>query len=274
MYELTYRECPDQEAYLARIGYVGSREVCLQTLNDLIYAHQCTVPFETLDCCDYHIPVSLEVDHLFEKIVLKRRGGYCFELNGIFLTLLRAMGFDAWSVMCRVAANFDTLRPIKHRGIVVRLDGKLYYCDVGLGGAMPPFAVQLNGGRQTQRGETYWVETLAEEGWYILRRLSGAGLGDDRSVTDAERNVVVFSTLAMLAEDFEAYSYQCWAFPDSRFVTRRMANLRTPNGFMSLGDDELTVCEDKKITTVTVAQEELETLLKEKFGLERCEYSR
>ena len=84
MYELTYQPLPDVDAYLARMNYTGSREVCLQTLNDLIYTHQCNVPFENLDCCDYHIPVSLEIDHLFEKVVLKRRGGYCFELNGIF----------------------------------------------------------------------------------------------------------------------------------------------------------------------------------------------
>lgn len=273
MYELTYRPLPDVEAYLKRMNYTGSREVCLQTLNDLIYAHQCNVPFENLDCCDYHVPVSLDIDHLFEKVVLKRRGGYCFELNGVFMSLLRALGFDAWSTMCRVAATFTELRPIKHRGIVVRLDGMLYYCDVGLGGAMPPFAVALDGTRQTVRGETYWVEELKEEGWYLLRRLSGTGLKDNGQVVDAERNVVVFSRQAFMEEDFEAYSYQCWAFPDSRFVTRRMANLRTPDGYMSLENDEWTVCKNRVLTTTKVAPEDLEALLKEKYGLERCEYS-
>lgn len=273
MYELTYREIPDAQAYLRRMNYSGSREVCLQTLNDLIYAHQCTVPFEDLDCSDYHIPVSLDVDHLFEKVVLKRRGGYCFELNGSFLALLRALGFDAWSCMCRVAANFDTLRPIKHRGIMVRLDGRLYYCDVGLGGAMPPFAVPVDGERHTGRGETYWTEEMPEEGWYLLKRLSGAGLSDDCSVEGAERNVVIFSRQAMLAEDFEAYSYQCWAFPDSRFVTRRMVNLRTPDGYISIANNELTVCKNRELSTVTFAEDELEQILREKFGLEKCEYT-
>lgn len=273
MYELIYQPLPDVEAYLKRMNYTGSREVCLQTLNDLIYTHQCNVPFENLDCCDYHVPISLDVDHLFEKIVLKRRGGYCFEMNGLFMTLLRALGFEAWSVMCRVAATFTELRPIKHRGIVVRLDGMLYYCDVGLGGAMPPFAVALDGTRQTGRGETFWIEDLQEEGWHILRRLSGAGLNDDRTTSGVERNVVVFSHQAFMAEDFEAYSYQCWAFPDSRFVTRRMANLRTEDGYINLTNDELTVCKNRELTVTKVAPEELETLLRDIYGLEKCEYS-
>ena len=273
MYELTYRELPNLDAYLERIGYTGSREPTLETLNALIYAHQCTVPFETLDCCDYHLPVSLSVEHLYEKIVEKRRGGYCFELNGIFLTLLRALGYNAWSCMCRVAANFDTLRPIKHRGIMVRLDGRLYYCDVGLGGSMPPFAVALDGGRQTEMGETFWVEALDAEGWYLVKRLSGKGLHDDGSVQGAERNVVIFSTLPMLAEDFEAYSYQCWAFPDSRFVTIRMANLRTPEGFIKLENNSLTVCENGSFTVQEIPEADIPALLKEQFGLEKCEYT-
>ena len=273
MYELTYQPLPDVEAYLKRMNYTGSREVCLQTLNDLIYTHQCNVPFENLDCCDYHIPISLDINHLYEKVVLKRRGGYCFELNGLFMALLRAMGFDAWSAMCRVAATFTELRPIKHRGIMVRLDGKLYYCDVGLGGPMAPFAVALDGTRQTVRGETYWIEELAEEGWYLLRRLSGAGLADDGLTTGVERNVVVFSKQAFMAEDFEAYSYQCWAFPDSRFVTRRNINIRTADGYINLVNDELTVCKNRVLTTTKVAPEELETVLRDIYGLEKCEYS-
>lgn len=273
MYELIYQPLPNTDAYLERMHYTGSREVCLQTLNELIYAHQCNVPFENLDCCDYGIPVSLQVDRLYEKIVEKRRGGYCFELNGLFMTLLRALGFDAWSCMCRVAATFTELRPIKHRGIMVRLDGQLYYCDVGLGGAMPPFAVALGGHRQTEHGETYWTEALPEEGWHLLRRLSGNGLKDDGQVVDAERNVVVFSTQAFMAEDFEAYSYQCWAFPDSRFVTIRMANLRTADGYLSLTNEELTECKNRAVTVTKLTPEEVEQVLWEKYGLKRCEYS-
>ena len=269
MYELNYRALPDAEAYLSRMSYTGSRKVCLETLNELIYTHQCRVPFEDLDCSDYGIPVSLDVEHLYEKVVKNRRGGYCFELNGIFLTLLRALGFEAWSVMARVAAGFTELRPVKHRGILVRLDGKLYYCDVGLGGAMPPFAVELTDRRQTERGETYWVETLQDEGWFLLRRLSGTGLSDDCTVQGEERNVVIFSTLPMLAEDFEAYSYQCWAFPDSRFVTRRMVNLRTEDGFISIANNELTVCKNRQFTVTPFTDAELPAILKERFGIVR-----
>ena len=76
-----------------------------------------------------------------------------------------------------------------------------------------------------------------------------------------------------MAEDFEAYSYQCWAFPDSRFVTRRNVNIRTADGYINLINDELTVCKNRVLTTTKVAPEELEDLLRETYGLVKCEYS-
>ncbi len=76
----------DRSAYLARIGYEGALTPAIETLRGLHRAHVMTVPFENLDI---HLgrPISLDPADLFRKIVVDRRGGYCFELNGLFALL-------------------------------------------------------------------------------------------------------------------------------------------------------------------------------------------
>ena len=91
MLGITYAPLPEREAYLKRIGYSGGTEPTLDNLHALIRAHQTAVPFENLDCVS-RTPILLEVERLFDKIVLRRRGGYCFELNGLFMALLRDLG--------------------------------------------------------------------------------------------------------------------------------------------------------------------------------------
>src|SRR5437762_3314192 len=91
----------DVNAYLKRIDYAGSTAPTLETLNALHQAHLYAVPFENLDI---HLgrPIILEYDHLFDKIVTQRRGGFCYELNGMFAWLLRELGFEVSMLNARV----------------------------------------------------------------------------------------------------------------------------------------------------------------------------
>ena len=125
--------------YLKRIGYTGSREPVKETLDALIYAHQCSVPFETLDPHDFGITVDLHPDAVFDKIVRKGRGGYCLELNGSFYRLLISLGFEVRPCLCRVLLGTEEwTHPIDHRTNLVTVGGRTYFCDVGVGGPMPP----------------------------------------------------------------------------------------------------------------------------------------
>ena len=91
----------DLSPYLSRINYSGDRSTSHDTLRALHLAHVLAVPFENLD--GYRgVPVSLEPADLFAKIVTARRGGYCFELNGLFSLLLEAMGFEVTRLIARV----------------------------------------------------------------------------------------------------------------------------------------------------------------------------
>lgn len=93
MFEFTFDSFSDEQrdAYLARIGFREETSVCKQTLDRLVYLHQCSVPFEDLDPVLGVDPLPLDAQSLFDKIVTRRRGGFCFELNGAFRLLLRPL---------------------------------------------------------------------------------------------------------------------------------------------------------------------------------------
>lgn len=272
MFEFDYEPLPDLEQYLKRIGYSGSRELTRETLNQLVYAHQCAVPFENLDPHDYKKPVVITTEHLYEKVVEHNRGGYCFELNGAFVTLLRAMGFDAYSCMCRVSVRADSLRPVMHRACIVRLDGKQYYCDVGFGGPMAPFAVELSQQKQTYFGETYWVEP-AEEGWMMLKRYL-PGNGHPGEAVNEEQTVIIFGLQPFLHGDFNTLSDYCSTHPDSPFVTHRSVYQRIPGGYMGLADNTFTLLENGEKTVKEYPASQIPSLLAERFGLMPCQYSK
>ncbi len=266
MYEFIYDNVPDADAYLKRIGFTGKVELNRETLNELVYCHQCTVPFENLDPALLQKANSLEPADLFDKVVSRRRGGYCFELNGIFMMLLRTLGFDAVSVGCRLVGGRDFLSPISHRGIEVFLDGKTYFCDVGYGGPMAPFAVELSGEKQTFYGETYWAEE-AERGWKMICRGRGKGYNADGSDERERQPIVIFNPVPLLNGDFNAWNYQFSAIPGAGFTRMLMVNLRLPGGYRKISGNEYTEFLNDEKTVVQIPEEELKTVLKEKFGL-------
>lgn len=260
MFEFVYEELTTEQkdAYLERIGCQGIRELSRQTLDTLVYQHQCTVPFEDLEVVAGVPDLPLDGEALFEKIVERRRGGFCFELNGLFVLLLRAMGFDAYSCMCRVAANRPVLGGLFHRACLVRLDGRMYLCDVGMGGPMAPFAVEVSETRQTRHGETYWIEPTYE-GWYLQKRLTSQG---------TEGNVIIFAPQPFLPMDFVPLCRALISSPATLFRTTRMVNLRTERGNINIRGDVLTVTENGEHRERTFTEEEFPEILKTHFHME------
>lgn len=125
----------DLEAYFARIGYAGSRAPTLETLKALHYAQALAIPFENLTVLGGG-PVLLDLASLQTKIVACGRGGYCFEINGLFVAALRALGFNVTTLIGRVRwkapDNVQTNR--SHMLSLVHLAEGDFLCDVGFGG--------------------------------------------------------------------------------------------------------------------------------------------
>jgi N-hydroxyarylamine O-acetyltransferase len=122
----------DTKAYLERINYHGPLVPAAETLRGLQVAHLLTVPFENLSIHAGQ-PIVLEDDALFTKIVTNRRGGFCYEANGLFAALLQALGFDVTMLSAGVAnANGKFGPDFDHMALMVQLEER-WLVDVGFG---------------------------------------------------------------------------------------------------------------------------------------------
>jgi len=247
VYGKYYADLPDLDAFLARIGLAGQTvSLDREGLDKVIWAHLCSVPFENIDLYDYDIRVDFGIEELFDKIVLHHRGGYCFELNSLFLALLEALGFEAYAIGVRILMGGEGFIPaIAHRASVVVIDGKRYFADVGFGktSAAGGSVCIDEPGKQTVRDEVYSVEDRDYHHKIILRHKDGE-----------VRPVFLFLPDPFPIVDFVAYNT---SMALTGFRGRRIANLRTENGAMSIDGDILrrTVGEEKIETPLPTAED-------------------
>ncbi|HEX7529720.1 MAG TPA: arylamine N-acetyltransferase, partial [Pyrinomonadaceae bacterium] len=120
------------QTYLDRLNYDGPLVPTAETLRRLQVAHLLTVPFENLSI-HAREPIVLEDQALFQKIVSRRRGGFCYELNGLFAALLRALGFEVAILSAQVGNAEGNFSPdFDHMALMVTLDER-WLVDVGFG---------------------------------------------------------------------------------------------------------------------------------------------
>nr|WP_049810565.1 arylamine N-acetyltransferase [Bradyrhizobium japonicum] len=134
----------DQKAWLARIGHTGPLTPTLETLNQLIFRHSHSIPYETLDIM-LGRPPKLDILTLQQKMIASGRGGYCFEQNMLFRAGLRSLGYRITSLQGRVVRGLeiDAPRPAIHMLLKVELPEGTYLADVGFGNLAPTCALKL-----------------------------------------------------------------------------------------------------------------------------------
>src|SRR5215210_5229475 len=154
----------DITAYLERINYHGSLAANAETLRALQVAHLLAVPFENLSIHAKE-PIVLEDEALFAKIVGRRRGGFCYEANGLFASLLRTLGFDVSMLSAEVANAEGGFGPaFDHMALMVRLEQR-WLVDVGFGDSFPePLLLDERGGQA--QGER--VYRILQDGTYLV----------------------------------------------------------------------------------------------------------
>lgn len=158
------------ERYFERIGYTQTPRADLHTLQDLHLLHLQHIPYENIDVfC--HQPVKLDTETLTQKILLRQRGGYCFEQNGLFLMVLRELGFRCEANLARVHRNRPEPGGRTHQISLVELDGQTWLCDVGFGGSgfRQPLVLQP-GVESEQLGEFYRLQEHEVHGYYLQRK--------------------------------------------------------------------------------------------------------
>jgi N-hydroxyarylamine O-acetyltransferase len=246
----------DIQAYLQRIAYTGPLDASAGTLRELHLAHLYTVPFENLDI---HLGRRLSLDGaaLFDKIVTRRRGGFCYELNGLFCALLRELGFRVTMLSAEVArqaggfsAEYD------HLALRVELD-EPWLVDVGFGNGFR-LPVRLNDDAAQAQGSSAYLLVRDDDYRVLMRRDHG---GD---WTPQYR----FTLQPHVLADFAERCHYHQTSPESHFTQGRICTLATPEGRITLSGQRFieTTPAGRTESDLTGAAEYAATL-RERFGV-------
>ena len=237
-------------AYLDRIGYHGPHEATPESLRMLHAAHTFAVPFENLDI---HLgrTISLDPASLCDKIVRRRRGGYCFELNGLFALLLERVGFSVRHLMARVLWGQTEVSPLSHRVLLVETGGERWIADVGFGGNGLITAIPLAAGHEErQYADRFRVISVAngEDRRDPRRHDPVDARHKDRQeyridclVKDIWEPMYSFTTESYLPVDYTYANYFHSHSPESLFTQKRLCTKPTPNGRIILQNRALKI---------------------------------
>jgi arylamine N-acetyltransferase len=249
---------PEVSAYLERIGYVGPLDGSAAVLAELQERHLRTVPYENLDVI-LRIPLSLDIHDLFDKIVTRRRGGYCFELNALCGWLLRELGYPVTDYMARFWRDEPNPPPKRrHQVLKVQVDETFYVCDVGVGGIVPRRPIELvEGLEQPQGDECYRLERDPDYGWMLCELRHGVW-----------SRLYSFTEEPQLAKDFIMAAYWCENSPDSIFAKESMVAIHTREGRNTIAGQEFRIfTSDDAHTFVPESLDEYNQALRTYFGI-------
>jgi N-hydroxyarylamine O-acetyltransferase len=244
------------DAYFSRIHYSGPRDPSLETLRGLHRAHLFAVPFENLDIHTGR-RIVLDEEAIFEKIVTRRRGGFCYEQNGLFAAVLRALGFDVTLLEARVSRADGTFGiPFDHLTLAVQLEDR-WLADVGFGDSfLDPLRLD-DPVEQTQGGEAFRVEHDGTQGIYA-RRVNGEWRGQYR-----------FFLAPRTLSDFVPGCHYHQTSPLTSFTHKRVCSRATPEGRITLSDLKWIVTRDGQRDERELPDEAaFRLVLREHFGID------
>jgi Arylamine N-acetyltransferase len=242
-------------AYLERINYRGSLIPSPETLRDLQVAHLLNVPFENLSIHAQQ-PIVLNNEALFSKIVERRRGGFCYELNGLFASLLRELGFFVGMLSAEVANDSGAFsQPFDHMTLLVKLEER-WLVDVGFGDSfLEPLKIDALS-EQVQGEEAF---RIVPDGDYLLLL---------RKRAEGWKPEYRFTLQPYQYNDFEGMCRYHQTSPQSHFTQKRVCSQATITGRITLSDMRFIVTTNGVREESTLAStKEFDELLYDKFGI-------
>ncbi|MCK6626045.1 MAG: arylamine N-acetyltransferase [Anaerolineae bacterium] len=244
------------EAYLQRINYTGPLDPTAETLRALHQAHLLAVPFENLDI---HLgrPIVPDEAAFYHKIVEQRRGGFCYELNGLFAWLLRQLRFEVTLLSARVANGNGSFGPeFDHLTLLVQLEER-WLADVGFGDCFRAPLRLDEPGEQVQSLGAYRLTTEGTE--WVLWELSGElGWQPQYQFTLQPRQLTDFAEMCRIQQ----------TAPESHFTRQRICSIATPAGRVSLSDQRLIITSNgRREERALVDEVEVQTALADWFGV-------
>jgi len=246
------------QKYFERIGLRRPPQCDLEGLRQLHSGHAFSIPFENLDI---HLgqTISLKPEDLVSKILHRKRGGYCFEMNGLFFLALTALDFEVRQLTARVLYGRTDPGPRTHHVLIVTIEGREWLADVGFGGHGLRLPIAFGTDQvQEQYGERYRLKRDPKLGT-VLQKETQSEILDLYAFREDELT---------LQTDLEMGNHFTSTWPASIFRLRRMCSLAQPWGRITLSNMDLTISRDgQSISRVLSAGPEYMSAIAEHFGI-------
>ena len=244
-------------SYLTRLNYSASVKPDAETLHGLQSAHLLTIPFENLDI-SLKRPIQLSEEALWDKIILGKRGGFCYELNGLFAWLLKEIGFDVTYLNAHVFNREGNLGiDFDHLALLVRIPQEsIWLADVGFGDSFnEPLNFEVRG-EQVQGLRSYRLEQISEG--YVTWQKNYDGSWERQYFFDLQPH--------NFPADYESACLYHQTSSDSSFTRRSIISKATLDGRVSLEAGRLIITTNgKREERLVASQEEYQMLLKDIF---------
>ncbi|NTU57432.1 MAG: arylamine N-acetyltransferase [Chlorobiaceae bacterium] len=246
----------DLQSYLSRTGFHGVASPDFATLQSLMRCQLMSVPFENLDVQAGKV-VSLVPEEIYEKIVVLNRGGYCYEVNGLFAMVLQAIGIPYQFVAAR-PMTYPVRRPRTHMAIVATIDGEQWLCDLGFGsfGIREPINIRWLDREVRQDFDTFRL-TMVSEREYLLQSLADG----------VWKNLYEFNLYPQEWVDFEPANFLNSTHPESIFVRNLMVVLQTGSGKKVLTNYYFRSVSKGSTVETKIGPEEIPAILLKEFSL-------
>lgn len=251
-------ESVNVEAYLSRIGLERRDIRCdLETLRTLQLHHLLNVPFENLDI-HWKVPIVLDTERFYAKIVENRRGGYCYELRGLFNELLKALGYHTHFVSGRVFRGERGFSPdFDHMAIVVKIGDDEYLTDVGFGD-FSSVPLKLDPTKEQTDREGAFYARPTENGEFEIEKLIDGKWTPELLFGRSDHDLQKFAD----RNEFQQHS------PDSHFTTRKICSILTAEGRKTLTNNKFIVTSKGERTETDVPSvAKFREILMREFGI-------
>lgn len=246
----------DVQKYLSRIDFSGSLNADLDTLRKLHRQHLLHVPFEDIDI-HYKRPFDLDPVKVFDKIVNRRRGGFCYEVNSLFNELLKHAGFITRIISGKVITDAGTPGPdYDHMAIIIRMD-RDYIADVGFGDLFIE-PLEMREGLQNDGRNYFKIEQEGNE-YAIYMSPSQSKFQKKYTFTLDEASISLF----------EGLCYKKQVNPDSHFVRNTICTKLTDSGRITIYNEKfIETIGDQKTEFVIRDDDELRSILRDRFNID------
>ncbi len=243
------------DRYFARIGYQGKAAATVDTLTNLMRHQLFSVPFENLDVQAGKI-VSLVPEDIANKILSQSRGGYCYEVNGLFAMALESLGIPYRFIAAR-PMFYPVKRPKTHMAIVAEVEGKQWLCDLGFGsyGLRAPLALDRLDTSVQQDHDQFMLTRAGDE--FVLKAF----------VDDAWANQYGFNLSPQEFIDFMPANYLNSTHPDAIFVQKLLLVKHHADGRDILLGNRLKRVHCGRVEVQELSDDDVADVMRERFGL-------